>query len=196
MPRLRTILAFVIAPLAIPIGLAILCAAFPGPDPVSFTGFFGLILLYSIFLPCHLPTCLNSLSAFPFGCSSVVAEFANGTSLLRAAPCLEHYTGSSSLYSPSPPTLEVTTYIHIRSQGTGSIQWHSGSTCQQVWCQRCCFAPSSFHGAHNKTLSPLLRKETTCNHRLSRRVPGAHPSPRVCFYAVIPNPRPRFWRAA
>lgn len=49
MPRLRTILAFLLAPLAIPIGLAILDAVFPGPDPVSFTGFFGLILLYSIF---------------------------------------------------------------------------------------------------------------------------------------------------
>lgn len=49
MPRLRTILAFLLAPLAIPIGQAILDAVFPGPDPVSFTRFFGLILLYSIF---------------------------------------------------------------------------------------------------------------------------------------------------
>lgn len=49
MPQLRTILAFLLAPLAIPIGMAILDAAFPGSDPVSFTRFLGLILLYSIF---------------------------------------------------------------------------------------------------------------------------------------------------
>lgn len=47
MPRLRTILAFLLAPLAIPVGFAILCAAFPGSDPVSFRGFLILIALFS-----------------------------------------------------------------------------------------------------------------------------------------------------
>lgn len=55
MPHLRTIIAFLLAPLAIPIGLAILCAVFPGSDPVSFTDFLGLLLLYSFFaLPAYL----------------------------------------------------------------------------------------------------------------------------------------------
>ena len=49
MPRLRTILAFLLAPLAIPIGLAVLCAAFPGSDPVSFRAFLLLIALFSYF---------------------------------------------------------------------------------------------------------------------------------------------------
>ena len=49
MPRLRTILAFVIAPLAIPVGMAALCVIFPGNSGDSLSAFFGLTLLFSLF---------------------------------------------------------------------------------------------------------------------------------------------------
>jgi membrane protease YdiL (CAAX protease family) len=49
MPHFRTIAAFLIAPLAIPVGLSLASAVFPGSSPVSLTDFFGLIALYSLF---------------------------------------------------------------------------------------------------------------------------------------------------
>jgi hypothetical protein len=49
MARFRTILAFLVAPLAIPVGLALVSAVFPGSSPVSLTDFFGLLALYSYF---------------------------------------------------------------------------------------------------------------------------------------------------
>lgn len=70
MPRLRTILAFLIAPFAIPIGFAILCAAFPGSDPVSFTDFLGLVLLFSYIAlpPAYLFELVIGLPVWLFFC--------------------------------------------------------------------------------------------------------------------------------
>ena len=49
MARSRTVLAFLVAPLTIPVGLAAASAAFPGSSPVSLNDFFGLLALYSYF---------------------------------------------------------------------------------------------------------------------------------------------------
>lgn len=45
--RRRTILAFLVAPLAIPVGLALLFEAFPDSPPRSLTGFFLLVALFA-----------------------------------------------------------------------------------------------------------------------------------------------------
>ena len=49
MPRFRTIMAFLIAPLIIPVGLSVAALVSPGDSPVSLTDFLGLIVLFSLY---------------------------------------------------------------------------------------------------------------------------------------------------
>jgi|SRR5215469_316509 len=49
MRHIRTILAFLIAPVAIPVGYAALCVIFPGNSGGSLSDFFGLTFLFSLF---------------------------------------------------------------------------------------------------------------------------------------------------
>jgi len=49
MTHFRTLMAFLIAPLIIPVGLSLAAVVSPGHSPVSFTGFFGLLALFSLY---------------------------------------------------------------------------------------------------------------------------------------------------
>jgi hypothetical protein len=48
MTRFRTIMAFLIAPLIIPVGLSVAALVSPGDSPISLTDFLGLIVLFSL----------------------------------------------------------------------------------------------------------------------------------------------------
>ena len=60
----RTLMAFLIAPLIIPVGLSLAAVVSPGDSPVSFTGFLGLLALFSLYA---LPTAyfIELLLGFP-----------------------------------------------------------------------------------------------------------------------------------
>jgi len=49
MPNFRTPLAFLIAPLVIPVGLSLAAVVFPGDSPVSLTDFLGLTVLFALY---------------------------------------------------------------------------------------------------------------------------------------------------
>jgi len=49
MARLRTTVAFLVAPSVIPVGLSIAAAVSPGDSPVSFRDFLGLVVLFSLY---------------------------------------------------------------------------------------------------------------------------------------------------
>jgi hypothetical protein len=64
MTHFRTLMAFLIAPLIIPVGLSLAAVVSPGDSPVSFTGFLGLLALFSLYA---LPTVyfIELLLGFP-----------------------------------------------------------------------------------------------------------------------------------
>ena len=64
MTRFRTLMAFLIAPLIIPVGLCLATVVSPGDSPVSFTGFLVLLAFFSL---CALPTAyaIELLLGFP-----------------------------------------------------------------------------------------------------------------------------------
>jgi hypothetical protein len=64
MTHFRTLVAFLTAPLIIPVGLSLAAVVSPRDSPVSFTGFLGLLALFSLYA---LPTAyfIESLLGFP-----------------------------------------------------------------------------------------------------------------------------------
>src|SRR5260370_37730464 len=97
MTRFRTIMAFLIAPLIIPVGLSVAALVSPGDSPVSLTDFLGLIVLFSLYalpvayvleLLLGLPAWLffrrhgiRSWSAFAIGGSPLGVRFSSGSLL-------------------------------------------------------------------------------------------------------------------
>ncbi len=73
MTRFRTIMAFLIAPLIIPVGLSVAALVSPGDSPVSLTDFLGLIVLFSLYA---LP--VSCCSDFLLGCFFVATESVPG----------------------------------------------------------------------------------------------------------------------
>ena len=68
MAYFRSIVAFVIAPLIIPVGLSVAAVVFPGDSPVSLTGFLGLLALFSLYAlpPAYLFELVLGLPAWLF----------------------------------------------------------------------------------------------------------------------------------
>src|SRR5258707_6673013 len=109
MPRFRTIMAFLIAPLIIPVGLSVAALVSPGDSPISLTDFLGLIMLFSLYplpvayvleLLLGLPAWLffrrhgiRAWSAYAIGGSSIGVTFSSASFLAQylVAPKMAHH---------------------------------------------------------------------------------------------------------
>src|SRR5260370_8786701 len=124
MPPFRTIAAFLIAPLAIPIGLSLASVVFPGSSPVSLTNFFGLIALYSLFslppaylfelvlgIPAWLFFRLHGIRAWSaFAVGGTVLGITSYVSYYAAAKPIDNNIGAYPLvrrFDPETPWLAV-----------------------------------------------------------------------------------------
>src|SRR5260370_10515112 len=105
MTRFRTIMAFLIAPLIIPVGLSVAALVSPGDSPISLTDFLGLIMLFSLYaLPvAYVLELLLGLPAWLFFRRHGIrawSAYAIGGALLGVS-CFSAYFVASHLVAPT-----------------------------------------------------------------------------------------------